>query len=54
MKRQTVFREEREVWCGLKITGKVGCSHIEKNLDLQLRNLDFTLKTISMKGIRGS
>lgn len=47
MKGQIVFREKREVWCGVKRIGKVDCSHIEKNLDLQLRNLDFILKTAS-------
>lgn len=48
MKRQMVFKGKRKIWCGLKMTDKVSCKHIEKNLDLQLRKLGFILKTISI------
>ena len=48
VKRPTVFKEKRKIWRGLKMTDKVSCKHIEKNLDLQLRNLDFILKTINI------
>lgn len=48
VKRPTVFKEKRKIWRGLEMTDKVSCKHIEKNLDLQLRNLDFILKTINI------
>lgn len=39
-----MFRGKRELWRRLKTAGEVSCNYIEKNIDFQLKNLNFTLK----------